>query len=294
MGKLRQLITFTTVIDENGFAAAGRKLGLTNAAVSKQITALEHDLGIALLRRTTRQLTLTEAGQIYYDHAKKLTADIRETESVLLDMKSEPQGHLKVGSSWHFAEKVLVPLLPQFFEKYPKLTIELSVMERIPDLAKEGIDINVGHTFVGGPDDIHRKIGETKYAYCASPEYLKAFGIPKKPEDLLKHRYLTHRMRKPDNVLTFRKGKEIRLEPFLRIDDSRTMIQCALQGIGIIKLHRYVIATQMEQGQLVEVLEGWDESVQPIYVCYQPQRYVQPKIRHFIDFFCTNLPKHIF
>jgi DNA-binding transcriptional LysR family regulator len=294
MGHLKRLTIFVKVVEENSFAGAARSLGITNAAVSKQVIALEDELKTQLLQRTTRRLDLTEAGKIYYDHAKRIVKEIDEIESLFLDMKAEPAGHLIVASARHFASVYLVPHLDEFLARYPKVSLELHILERITNLEREGIDINVGHAFVGGPDDIHRKIATTKYAYCASPAYLKKFGVPTKPEDLHNHRYITHQMRKPNNVLIFRDGKEIQLEPFLRINDSKIMIECARQGLGIIKLHRYAMAEEIKKGELQEVLEGWDTSIQPIYLCYQPQRYLHPKIRHFIDFFLTKISSERF
>lgn len=294
MNQLKRLNIFIKVIEEMSFAGAARKLGITNAAVSKQVIALEDDLKVQLLRRTTRKLEITEFGKIYYEHAKRIANELQEIENLFFDIRSEPSGNLKIASSWHFAECYLIPNLEEFLNLYPKLKVEMIIMERVPDLAKEGIDLNMGHTFVGGPDDIHKKIAETKYAYCAAPIYLKNYGTPQVPEDLLKHRYITHRNRVPDNTLKFRDGKEIRLEPFLRIDDSRIMIACAKQGLGIIKLHKYAVQEAIRKKELVEVLKGWDTSVQPIYICYQPHRYVQPKIRRFIDFFSSKVSDNKF
>jgi DNA-binding transcriptional LysR family regulator len=294
MSNLKRLVVFATVVEENSFAAAARKLGITNAAVSKQVMALEDELKAQLLHRTTRRLKLTEEGTIYFEHAKRIVKEMREIESLFLDIKGEPSGHIKVVTARHFAEYYIIPHLDEFLKLYPKISLELLIQERLLDMAKEGIDVNVGHAFVGGPDDIHRKIAEVKYAFCASPAYLEKFGTPKTPEDLHKHRYITHRNRVPNNVLKFRNKKEIRIDPFLRLDDSRMMIACAKKGLGIIKLHRYAMAEDIKRGELVEILDGWDTSIQPIYLCYQPQRYVHRKIRTFIDFFCAKVIKETY
>lgn len=294
MNDLRRLIIFVTVIEENSFAAAARKLGVTNAAVSKQVIALEEALKTQLLERTTRSLKVTEEGKIYYDHAKKIVKEMQEIESLFLDMRCEPSGQLRIASARHFSECYIIPHLNEFLEVYPKISIDLIIQERLLDLAKEGIDVSVGHSFVGGPDDIHRKISEAHYSFCASPAYLNKYGIPQKPEDLYQHRYITHRNRIPDNVLKFRNKKEIHIEPFMRLNDSRMMIACAKSGLGIIKLHHYSMASEIKKGELVEILQGWDTSIQPIYLCYQPQRYVHPKIRTFINFFCTKISKETY
>lgn len=294
MNNLKRLVIFVHVVEEGSFAGASRRLKITNAAVSKQVIALENELKVQLLNRTTRRVELTEAGAIYYDHAKRLVGEMREIESLFQDMKAEPSGHLRIGTVRHFAECYIIPYLDEFLSLYPKLTMEILILERLVDLAKEGIDLNVGHAFVGNPNDIHRKIAEVRYAYAASPEYLKKWGVPKKPEDLLQHRYITHCKRVPDNALQFKNGKEIRIEPFLRFDDSRMMVVSAKRGLGIVKLHLYAMAEAIKKGELVEILHGWDTSIQPIYLCYQPQRYVHPKIRHFIDFFCAKVSKETY
>lgn len=291
MHNLKRLIIFVRVVEEESFAAAARKLGITSAAVSKQVIALEDEMKILLLRRTTRRLSLTEAGKIYFEHAKRLVHEMNEIETLFHEIRAEPAGVLKIATARHFAECYLIPNLEEFFRLYPRLKLELLIVERIPDLAKEGIDVSVGHTYVGGQDDIHKKLTEVRYAFCASPSYLAKFGVPQTPDDLKNHRYITHSNRKPDNVLTFRNAKEIRLEPFLKVDDSRIMVECAKAGLGIVKLHHYAIREELRGDELVEVLHSFDSSQQPIYLCYQPHRYLHPKIRHFIDFFSQKITK---
>lgn len=294
MHSLQQLTTFITVVEENGFTQAGRKLGLTNAAVSKQIAKLESSLKTELLKRTTRHISLTESGLVFLEHAKKIMLEMREMENAFSGIRQAPSGRLRVGSSTYFSNYFLVPHLHEFYRLYPNVTLDILTIERIPDLFKEGIDVNMGHSYVGGPDDIHRKLGETRYAYLASPSYLKQFGTPEKPSDLLKHRYITHSARRQDKMLSFKNNVEITLEPFMRINDSKVMIQCALEGLGIVKLHRYIVKEQLESGTLIEVLKGYDESLQPIYLCYQPHRILPPKIRCFIDFICSKVKKEVF
>ncbi|CRX39217.1 LysR family transcriptional regulator [Estrella lausannensis] len=294
MHSLQQLTTFITVVEENGFTQAGRKLGLTNAAVSKQIAKLESTLKAELLKRTTRHISLTESGLIFLEHAKKIAQELRELENAFSGMRKAPSGHLRVGSSTYFSNYFLIPHLPEFFRLYPNVTVDILTIERILDLFKEGVDINMGHSYVGGPDDIHRKLGETRYAYLASPAYLKQFGTPEKPSDLLKHRYITHSARRQEKILTFKNNVKITLDPFMRINDSKVMIECALQGLGIVKLHRYIVKDDLDNGKLVEVLKGYDESVQPIYLCYQPHRILPPKIRCFVDFICSKINKEVF
>ena len=205
MSKLERLQTFVKVVEENSFTAAARHLRISNVAVTKQINALEDELGVQLLVRTTRKLSLTEAGRVCFEHAKILSNNLQEMEGLFSEMRSEPV-EIKVGCSPYLAETFLVPHLHEFLTLYPKISLTLEIYERIVELAKEGVDINIGHNLAyisRDAQDIVRSIGSTRYILCASPAYLEKFGIPKKPKDLLKHRYITHSMRRPDNVLEF-------------------------------------------------------------------------------------------
>lgn len=289
MNKLEHLTTFLIVVRESSFAAAGRVLGISTAAVCKQINNLEKNLGVQLLLRTTRKLTLTDAGHLYYKEAEKISLQINELDALFTEVRGEPSGVLKIGTSRHFAIQNLFPYIPEFLEKYPKITLKIENIERIPDLTKEQIDINMGHRFVGGSNDIIKKIGVTKYVLCASPQYLKQFGTPKKPKDLTKHRYITHTMREPNNVLVFDGGMEIVVQPHLYFNDSVLMTESALKGMGIIKTHYPVISNFLRSGELVEILKGFDTSPQPLYLAYQPLKHMQAKVRHFIDFFVPKI-----
>lgn len=285
MSKLEQINAFIAVVDQNGFAAAARKNGVSTAAISRQVSRLEFDLKAELLQRTTRQITLTEVGVEYYKHAKKALAELAEAEMVISDSQGEPAGILSVTSNRYFAVKYLMPRLPAFMALYPQLRVKLELAERFPDLVKENIDLIFGVSMEGPEALVRRRVATTRYILCASPVYLAQYGEPRTPADLSKHHYITHSMRKPDNVVPFKNNKEIYVEPILWLNDSRAMCECAIQGIGIVRLHDYIVADAIEDGSLVEILPEFSEQEQPVYLYYQQSRYLQPKIRRFIDFY---------
>ena len=292
MSKLERLQTFVMVVEENSFSAASKRLKISNVAVTKQINALEADLGVQLLLRTTRKLNLTEAGRLCYEHAKTLSYQVQELEGAFSAMRAEPIGSLKVGCAPYMAQNYIIPHLSEFLKLYPKISLSLELNERIVDLAKERVDINIGHNLqaiTSDTQDIVRSVGSTRYVLCASPTYLERFGIPKKPKDLIKHRYITHSTRNPDNLLIFDNGVEVILKPYLGINDSRLMKFYAIQGEGIIKLHHYVLANELKEGKLIEILHGFDTNIFQIYLGYQPFKHMQTKIRHFIDFFIPKI-----
>ncbi len=287
MSKLERINSFIAVVEQNGFAAAARKQGVSTAAMSRQVARLEADLKVELLQRTTRQIALTAIGAEYYQQAKKALADLVEAEIAISNSLDEPTGILNVTSNRYFAIKYLIPRLPEFTAHYPKLQVKIELAERFPDLTKENIDLLFGVSMEGPLALVRRQVATTRYVLCASPSYLEKHGEPRRPTDLRKHNYITHSMRKPDNVIILGNNTEIYVEPMLWLNDSRAMCECAIQGMGIVRLHDYIVADALANGSLIEILPEYCARNQPIYLYYQQSRYLQPKIRRFIDFYTS-------
>lgn len=288
MSKLERINAFISVVEQNGFAAAARKEGVSTAAISRQVTRLESDLGVELLQRTTRKISLTAVGAEYYQYAKKALADLIEAEIAISNSLAEPTGILSVTSNRYFAMKYLIPQLPAFIALNPKLQVKIELAERFPDLTEENIDLIFGVSIEGPSALVRRQVAVTRYVLCASPIYLEKYGEPRVATDLSKHLYITHSMRKPDNIITLKDNKKIYVEPTLWLNDSRAMCECAIQGMGIVRLHDYIVADALANGSLIELLPEFCERNQPIYLYYQQSRYLQPKIRRFIDFYTSK------
>lgn len=285
MDKLKLMKTFVFALEEGSIVGAAKKLGITKAGASKQIIDLENELKIELLKRTTRTLIPTDAGKIFYESAKKIFSILQESEAALICDRQEPKGTLRITSHYYFGEKYIVNNLKEFMGYYPDLDIDLELAERFPDLEKEKIDILFGIGFEGPEHLVRRKITSTYHLLCASPDYLKEYGTPRTPDDLKKHRYITHSIRNPNNLLRFGNySKEIILKPHIKLNDSQAMLHCALQGAGIVKLHNYLVEDAIKHGHLKEILKKYREPQKSIYVFYQQQKFMQPKIRLFLDF----------
>lgn len=289
MSKLDRIAAFIAVVEQSGFAAAARQQGISTAAISRQVTGLEAELKVELLQRTTRRVSLTEIGLRYYKHCKNIINELTEADAAIADSHSEATGILKVLSNRYFAIRHLLPRLPEFLARNPKLRVKFELAERFPDLAQEGIDIAFGITKEGPLNLVHKRVAITRYVLCAAPDYLATYGIPSIPADLVKHRYIAHSMRNPDNLVMFKNNKEIYMEPVLWLNDSRALRECAIRGLGIVKLHDYMVIDALREGLLVEVLPKYQQPELPVYLYYQQSRYLQPKIRHFIDFFASHL-----
>lgn len=288
MSKLERIATFISVVDENGFAAAARKKGVSTAAVSRQVTALENELGTQLLQRTTRQLALTEMGYEYYQRSKKTLQDLFEAEVALLQSKDEATGVLHVMANRYFAITHLLPKLPEFMRQNPNLRLAFQLAERFPNLERDGIDILFGVSVEGADELVRRQVATTRYILCASTDYLEKYGEPKTPTDLVKHHYITHSMRKPNNTIEFKDGRSIQVNPSMWLNDSYAMRECALLGMGLVNLHDYMVNDALIDGRLVEVLQKHQEPKKQIYLYYRKSRHLQPKIRRFIDYFVNN------
>lgn len=285
MSKFDRLATFVAVFEEGSFAACARKAGISPAAVSKQISLLEQELGFELLHRSTRRLKLTEAGASYFEQARRVLREMAEIDALGLEMRAEPFGSLKVSSQRYWAETYIIPRLGQFLKTYPKLQLTLELMERIPDLDREEIDIVIGLSRSLSMNSIQKTIGHTHYVLSASPSYLKKFGTPREPQELRAHRYINHVLRIPVHTMQFKDGLEVYVEPYLLLNDTGAMKQCAVNGLGIVKLHRYVVEDELQKGSLVEILPEYNEPKQPIFASYSAHKHVPPKIRCFLDFF---------
>ncbi len=287
MSKFEQMTAFIDTVEESGFAAAGRKQGLSRASISRQISALEAALGVQLLHRTTRQITLTNTGREYYQQCKNALQALQEAENAIVESREEATGVLHIVGSRYFSGRHLLPRLPEFMAQNPKLQVYFELAERFPDLSKEGVDILFGVSIDGPSELVRKRVAGTRYILCASPAYLAEYGTPVMSMELTKHRYITHTMRKPADILTF-KGKEVYVEPILWLNDSMAMCECALRGMGIIKVHDYLVADALQEGRLVEILPTCREPPISVYLYYQQSRYLQPKIRRFIDFYTVT------
>lgn len=293
MYTLNHLKTFVKVVELNNFSAAARSLSLTVAAVSKHVSQLENELKIQLMKRTTRKLVLTEIGHQYYLQCKKILTAIEHADAIISQTQDEPTGILSVKSERYFAEKFILPKLHEYHARYPKVQVNLDSSERIPDLISEEFDMVFGR-FIQKTDKIIRKpILTTYFTLCASPTYLENHGHPKSPRELVNHQYLSHSDRVPTNVIEFGKKEQIYIDPILLINDSSALLQCALSHMGIVKLQNYVVADAIASGDLVEILPDEKNEPIPFNVFYQPDKYLQTKVKTFEEFVCDGLPEQM-
>ncbi len=280
---------FSRVVEAGSFSAAGRQLGAAPSSVSRQINELENDLGARLFHRTTRKLSLTEAGQLYYERASRILIDVDEAKLALSEIGGAPSGILRVTVAASLARLHIMPALADFQSTFPAVKVAVSVTDRMVDLVQEGFDLAIR---VGRPRDsslVARKIGSGRRIVCASPAYLKKAGTPQVPADLANHNCLTFRTHPGSNVWSFRLGRgtlNVRVSGSLFADDGESLVAAAMAGLGLILLPAWLVGVELGEGRLLEVLPEFQiiPKDTPLYALYPHQRHLPPKVRVFIDF----------
>lgn len=284
MSRLSQIETLIMVADNKSLAAASKILHISPAAVSKQLSKLEQELGVQLMIRTTRKIKFTDMGKAYLEQCRRIVEEVESANALVSQMKANPHGKLKIFSTPHFTHEYISPNLSEFLTLYPGIEIQLEIGERIPHLESENIDLMIGASMPASPETIQRRIASTHYSICASPDYFERRGTPNHPEDLKNHSCITHSMRKPNNQFYLNNNKSIEFSPYLCVNDAGCLADLAVQGLGIVQLHHYVVKSAIKSGKLVSVLNSFTKKNAPIYLALPPRRFTPSKVRCFIDF----------
>ena len=286
---------FTRVVDAGSFSEAARQLGVAPSSVSRQINDLESHLNARLFNRTTRQLSLTEAGQIYYERAARIIMEVDEARLALSELGS-PTGILRITSPAGIGREVVASILPEFLERYPGIRVVMSMTDYLVDLVAGNVDVGIR---VGQLEDSSlkaRKIGESRRVLCASPDYIKREGAPRKPTDLQDHNCITFREHPGHNVWKFRGPKgleEVRVTGNLFARNVDAMVSAASAGLGLVYMPDWNLRTRLKRKELKVVMSRY-ESVprrSQIWAVHTHQRHVPPKIRVFIDYLIERFEK---
>ncbi len=295
MDTLAAIRVFVRVVDAGSFSAAGRRLNVSPSSVSRQIGDLEDYLGARLFMRTTRKLSLTEAGQLYHERAAQIINDVDEARLALEHLDS-PSGILRVTTPSGIGRELIVSSISAFLDKYPSIQVVFFPTDENLDLVKSGIDVAIR---VGRLRDssLHaRKIGESRRIVCASPAYLSRAGIPKRPQDLESHNCVTWREHPGHNTWTFRSKKQItkvRATGSFFARNADALTAAAVAGIGLALLPDWNLGIELRSKQLKVVLRNYEAvpAISPVYAVHAHARHVPPKIRAFIDFLTIRLAK---
>ena len=288
MDALSGMRIFVRVVNAGSFSEAGRQVNVAPSSVSRHIKELEDDLGAPLFHRTTRKLSLTEAGQLYFDRAAGIIMEVDEAKLAISELGS-PSGILRVTVPSGLGRELVVSAIPGFLERYPGVRVVLSMTDHMVDIVAAGIDVAIRVGQLKDSTLKARKIGESMRVVCASPRYLKRIGVPVTPEDLVEHNCVTWRDHPGHNVWKFR-GKngqcEVKVTGSFFAKNADALVAAAMAGLGLAQLPDWNLGIELRQKQLQVVLSDYEAipKASPVWAVHSHQRHVPPKIRAFIDF----------
>ena len=293
MDNLASIRMFVRVADAGSFTAAAHQLDVAVSSVSRHINALEDDLNVRLFQRTTRKLSLTEAGHLYYEHVVKILGDFDEAR-LAVSQTGSPTGILRITSPTGIGRELLISVIPAFLEQYPGVRVVMSLSDYVIDLVESGIDVAIRVGKLGDSTLKARKIGDSRRVVCASPRYLKKAGIPKHPADLEHHNCITFREHPGHNLWSFNGAEgnvNVRVTGNFFTRSSDGIAAAALAGMGLILLPDWNIGAELRQKQLKVVLSDYEVNPRfsPVWAVHSHQRHVPPKVRAFIDFLIEQL-----
>lgn len=283
---LARIRAFVQVFDAGGFSAAARQHGRSKALLSKYVTDLEDFLGVRLMNRTTRKLSLTEAGEAYYREASQLLSQLDELDASILDQTAAPRGLLRVSAARNFGEMILAPAIFAFLAENTDVTLDLRLEDRFVDLVDEGIDVALRISAAQDSSLIARKICDMQHAAVASPAYLKAHPAPQRPEDLRQHTSIIDtNLQGQANWRFVEAGQTIsvHVDGRVRVNSPLSARDAALAGLGIALLPGYLSDPMIASGELVAVLQGFMPTGSALQAVYPHRRHLAGKVRALID-----------
>lgn len=287
MDRALEMQVFCTVVDRGSFVGAVEVLGMSKAAVSRHVNALEERLGVRLLQRTTRRLSLTEEGRLFYEQAREVLSLMEEAESAVAFGTGEPAGVLRINVPVSFGILHLAPIWADFLALYPRVELDISLNDRQVDLVEEGFDLAVRIARLESSTLVGRRFASTRMRLCASPGYLQRHDTPAEPADLARHRVVAYSHFSMGNEWTFEgpDGKhQVTTRSVVRCNNGDTCRAIALAGGGILLQPSFMIGEDLRRGDLVELLPAFRSVELGIYAVYPTRKHLAPKVRAMINF----------
>jgi DNA-binding transcriptional LysR family regulator len=278
---------FTAVVDAHSFAGAADKLELSRGMATRYVAQLEAHLGVRLLNRTTRKLSLTEGGGNYYQRAIQVLGMIEEAETSVAQEALVPRGILRVTSAQVFGARHLCLAITEYLQQFPEVQVDVTLNDRVVDLVEEGFDLGI--RIASGIDAglVARKLTRARIVTCASPDYLKTHGMPKSPADLGDHNCLSYAYSSSQNDWRFRRNGEtqtIAVTGNLRGNSGDILTNAAIAGLGIIREPTFLVHEALRSKKLVRIVSDWESEDLNVFAVYPNRKFLPPKVRRFIDF----------
>ena len=278
---------YCSVVENDSLAGAARSLNVSPSVVSKQLSALEDRLGVRLINRTTRRISVTQEGTAYYESCKRIITDVAEAENAVSSAHAAPRGLLKITAPVTFAHRHLTPHLPKFLDMFPEVEVQVQVNDRVVDLVDEGIDLAIRISQLKDSSLIARRLAPNRRYIAATPEYLKKNGTPNAVDDLKEHRLITWPPGNPLNDWHFLiNGIEriMKVNGAIAVNEGDGILTTLLAGGGLGMTQEFLAGPYVREKKLVPLLEEFVREDNPIYAVYPSNKHLSPKVRAFVDF----------
>jgi DNA-binding transcriptional LysR family regulator len=292
MDKYQEMRVFAAVADAGSFVAAADALGISKAAVSRYVSELEQRLGVRLMHRTTRRLSLTQEGEVFLARSREILASIDDSEREISTRSESASGLLKLSVPVSFGIKHLADLWSEFLQAHPRVSLDVQLADRVIDLVDEGFDVAVRIARLPDSSLVSRKLATTRLVLCASPKYLKERGVPNHPSELPQHDILAYSLLAMGDTWQFTGPKgpvTVKVKPRLWTSNGETCVAAAVRGAGIQLQPTFLIADELASGQLVEVLPKFRSIELGIYAVYPTRKFVLPKVRVLLEFLSVRI-----
>ena len=287
MDRFEAMRVFAAVVDAGSFVAASDALPMSKAAVSRHVAELESHLGVRLLNRTTRRLSLTPEGEVFHARCKEVLASVNEAEAEITSRSGEATGLLRINAPFTFGLLHLAPLWMAFMASHPKLTLDVTLSDRVVDLVEEGFDMAVRIARLPDSSLVSRQIASTRLVLCASPAYLRQHGTPRHPSELAHHQVAAYSLFSLGDYWSFTGPQgpvTVKVSPRLRCNNGDTCRLAALRHQGIVLQPTFLVGPDLQAGTLVELMPEFRSIELGVYVVYPSRKFVSPKVRLLIDF----------
>jgi DNA-binding transcriptional LysR family regulator len=288
MDRFQLMNVFVAVAEESGFAAGARRLRMSPPAVTRAVAALEQRLKVKLLDRTTRYVRTTEVGQRYLDDARRILAEADEADEAAAGVNAAPRGHLAVTAPVLFGRMFVMPVVVEYLNRYPDTAASAVLLDRVVNLIEEGLDVGIR---IGELPDSNLQataVGSVRLVVCASREYLRRYGVPRRPEEVLQHSIIASSAGSASISWRFG-GRVLRIEPRLTVTTNDGAIEAALRGFGITRMLSYQVSPHVMAGDLRIVLEEHEPAPRPINIVHREGRHASAKVRAFVDLMAERL-----
>jgi DNA-binding transcriptional LysR family regulator len=286
MDKFRAMKTFVQIVETGSLTAAANALNTSLPTVVRALAALEHQLGVSLLNRTTRRIHLTDEGARYLERCRVILSEIQETEDTLASRQAKPQGKLTVTASVLFGRRYIAPILSEFLQRHPHVSADLLLLDRVVNLVDEGVDVGIRIAHLKDSSLVVESVGQVRRVVCASEQYLRRHGIPRGLNDIRKHRCVRHLGLVPQSEWHFLVGKRNVTIPIISVFTSNEIdaaLNACLTGLGLGMFLSYMVESYRSSGDVRYVLEQFEPGPVPIQIVYPHSKLLSSRTRAFVD-----------